>query len=382
MRDGDGVLNSTWGVSVLLCCACMAGPTVPQPSVEPMVSSPATQQERPVNGASSPAAARDAKGEPELAASDAPSQVTTGEVAPTSHETPRQQDDTHAVRAPFTLPVVSPPFGATAGLDDGQWRPFGGDSQQVRFWRTTLHPHPRSRFVSVDVVALDLRRFRLHWIVGAGDVGAELLAGEQTPGLLDPAWAVDAVAVFNGGFQARHGYWGQQSHGVTLVKPKPEGCGMALYEDGSVALGKYADCDRAGLVTYRQTPPCLIEKGAIDARLLSGRDDVWAGKSAREKTRRRSAVGLSPDRQTLYYAVGVETAPVDLARAMEAVGVEYALQLDINWNWTRFFVVDAVSGTPTLGVGLLDGMVADKGEYVRRASKRDFFAVVRRHADD
>lgn len=335
-----------------------------------------------MNGTPSSIGGLDVKGEPKPETAPAASRATTTPAVAAHEENRRSSEKPSLTHAAFTLPAVSPPFPATAMPGDGHWQPFGEDSEQPRFWRTTLHPHARSRFVSVDVVAIDLRRFRLHWVVGAGDVGAESLADKQTPGLLARAWASDTVAIFNGGFQARHGYWGQQSHGVTLVKPKPDGCGMALYADGSVAFGSYADCERPDMVTYRQTPPCLVEKGNVHARLLAGKDELWAGKNAREKTRRRSAAGLNAERQILYYAVGVEATPLDLARAMEALGVHYALQLDINWNWTRFFLVDAVSDSPALGASLLEGMVADKGEYVRRASKRDFFAVVRCRSSD
>jgi Phosphodiester glycosidase len=277
---------------------------------------------------------------------------------------------------------VSPPFSSTASSGDGQWRIVGAEKSGVNLWHTVLHPNERSRFVSVDVVSVDLRHFRLAWVVGSGDVGASLLVGKQIVGVLDPSWAGDVVAVFNGGFQARHGYWGQFSHGVTLVRPKPDGCGLALYDDDSVALGSYDKCNRRGLVSYRQTPPCLVANGELDPRLLSGKDGIWAGKSSAEKTRRRSAAGLTANGETLYYVVGVETAAIDLARALKALGAEHGLQLDINWNWTRFFPIERVPGeVPSLGVGLIEGMVADKGEYVTRPSKRDFFAIVRRSSE-
>jgi hypothetical protein len=273
-------------------------------------------------------------------------------------------------------PSVTPPYSTTMESGDGHWQAFGAG--EGAFWRTRIHPHPRSRFVTVDVVAVDLGRFRLEWVVGSGDVGASALIGRQTPGLIEHTWVQDVVAVFNGGFQARHGRWGQLSHGETLVTPRPEGCGVALYEDGSVALGRYDECNNPGLVTYRQAPPCLVSKGEQHVLLAKGQDGIWAGKSAAEKTRRRSAVGLTEDHQTLFYLIGVEAAPIDLARALEVLGVDSGLQLDINWNWTRFFLVDGASGAPALGAALLEGMVADKGEYVRRPSKRDFFAIRRR----
>jgi hypothetical protein len=134
----------------------------------------------------------------------------------------------------------------------------------------------------------------------------------------------------------------------------------------------------AGLVTYRQTPPCLVSEGELHPALVAGNDRVWAGKSASDKTRRRSALGLNREASMLYYLVGMEAEPVDLGRAFVALGVDVGLQLDINWNWTRFFLVDQDGASPIIHSPLLEGMVKDTGEYLKRPSKRDFFVVRRR----
>lgn len=275
---------------------------------------------------------------------------------------------------------VNPPFHRSAKTNDGQWRPYGEPSDDgLQLWVTTLHPHPISSFVTVTIVAMDLRHVRLDWVVGASDEGASNLAAHMFPGLVPPAALEDAIAVFNGGFQARHGWWGQVSHGVTLVKPKPLGCGVALEASGSVDLGLFDVVGQSpSLVTYRQTPPCLVSDGELNPALVSGNDKVWAGKSALDKTRRRSALGLNRETLTLYYLVGVEAEPIDLGRTLVALGADVGLQLDINWNWTRFFLVGQNGGSPSVHTPLVDGMVKDTGEYLKRPSKRDFFVVGRR----
>lgn len=271
--------------------------------------------------------------------------------------------------------TVSPPFEASSRPGDGEWTRYPDDlNVEPPLWRTTLHPHRTSGFVSVAVVAIDLRRVTLEWVVGASDEGADKLESHVRVGLIGG----EAVALFNGGFQARHGRWGQLSHGVVLVPPRPEGCGIAITSDGQVELGMYGDVASLDLVSYRQTPPCLVANGVVNPELLAGRDKPWAGKSEKEKTRRRSALGLSRRTSTLFYLVGVEVEAVDLARALVALGVEVGLQLDINWNWTRFFLVGQKAGSPEVHSPLLDGMVMDAGEYTTRRSKRDFFVVRRR----
>lgn len=305
------------------------------------------------------------------AASPPPETRSGADVAPESTPSP----PSYEAPAP-----VEPPFHRSAKTNDGQWRPYGDASEDgLQLWVTNLHPHPISSFVTVTIVAMDLRHVRLDWVVGASDEGASNLAGHMVPGLLSQAALTDAIAVFNGGFQARHGWWGQVSHGVTLVNPKPLGCGVALDSTGNINLGLFDDVAQTPtLVTYRQTPPCLVSDGELNPALVSGNDKVWAGKSAQDKTRRRSALGLSRETSTLYYLVGVEAEPIDLGRTLVALGADVGLQLDINWNWTRFFLVGQDGGSPSVHTPLVDGMVKDTGEYLKRPSKRDFFVVVRR----
>lgn len=267
--------------------------------------------------------------------------------------------------------AVIPPFSASAKPGDGEWTAYAGETAAgSQFWRTELHPHRTSPFVTVTIVAIDLSCATLDWVVGTADQGAEQLASQRQPGFATSG----ALAIFNGGFQARHGHWGQVSHGVTLVPPKTEGCGVAISPSGEVELGTL-DAVTNDFVSYRQTPPCLVTNGALNPALVSGRDAVWAGKSEHDKTRRRSALGLRRDTKTLFYLVGVEAEAVDLGRALVALGADVGLQLDINWNWTRFFLVGQKDGSPAAHSPLLEGMVMDAGEYVRRPSKRDFFVV-------
>lgn len=292
------------------------------------------------------------------------------------------------VAAPTTVPpldtreqrkpaAVVPPFARSAKPGDGEWSAYGETATGTAgLWTTVLHPHPISSFITVTVVAIDLRQVRLEWVVGSGDDGAASLSKHMTPGFIPQASLASAIAVFNGGFQARHGRWGQVSHGVTLVEPQATGCGVALDDEGNVDIGTFeAVGKRAEVVTYRQTPPCLVSDGELNQALLTGSAKAWAGKSQREKTRRRSALGVSRETATLYYLVGVETEALDLGRALVALNADQGLQLDINWNWTRFFLVNSEHESAPVHSPLVSGMVMDVGEYVKRPSKRDFFVV-------
>ena len=67
---------------------------------------------------------------------------------------------------------------------------------------------------------------------------------------------------------------------------------------------------------------------------------------------------------------------------MQAVGARSALQLDINWNWTRFLLVGLRDGQPRVTSALIDDMAHGKNEYFSWPSNRDFFYLVARESAD
>lgn len=286
----------------------------------------------------------------------------------------------------FTPPNFTPPFAATAKEGDGQWRSVGDSglgelaaTVPPQVLQTTVHPHKSKGYVSMNVVAMDLGSLKLGWVIGAKDYHAEKLVGHQTPGLVPERDQANTLAVFNGGFQARHGWWGMMSDGVSIVEPRPNGCTLAIFGDESVAIAPYANLanDAARMQAFRQSPPCLIIDGALHPDLERGQRKAWAGQNADLKTRRRSAAGITRDGKTLFFAIGNETEPDDLARGLLAAGAQSALQLDINWAWARFLLVGRRDELPRLTSSLLPEALYGKSECFARPSDRDFFYVYR-----
>jgi hypothetical protein len=246
--------------------------------------------------------------------------------------------------------------------------------------RLVIHPHQASRFFKLTVAAFDLRKLALGHGPGAQDVldvnHPEL---EPTAGLVPKEKWPGLVAVFNEGFQPKHGRWGMLSGGVLLVPPREDGCTFAVLADGTARVGSWPslrDDDR--IIAYRQAPPCLVAEGELHPKLLAGDRKPWAGQQKDLKTRRRSAVGLSKDGRTLFYALGTETEPEVLAAGMKHIGAHFAAQLDINWNWTRLFFFEEKEGEVRPVGALEEHMAKDKGEYIYRPGKRGFFYLVRR----
>jgi hypothetical protein len=181
---------------------------------------------------------------------------------------------------------------------------------------------------------------------------------------------------------AQHGAWGMMDAGVTLVPPRDIGCTIAVAVSAvghdRVSIGPWttpSSNDGPRFEFFRQTPPCLVYDGEIPKQLLAGHDDLWGGKHFRERTRRRSAIGLDGTGQILFYAVGIEVEALGLARAMKRVGAVQAAELDINWNWTRFLLFGSTPEDPNLRVTrtLLEGMPHNSHSYVGLAEARDFF---------
>ncbi len=284
-------------------------------------------------------------------------------------------------RSPFPPPDVPPPFARSAAKDDGRWVPFGdaqGADGKPLLVTTTIHPHEASSFITLTVVAADLSRLRLDFLPGVDDVGK--LSVPFTPGLVPSSDHTGLVAVFNGGFMPRHGRWGMQVGDITILPPRDPGCTVAIATTGAVQIRSWPALAAAAedFAVVRQTPPCLLEQGVVNPELVAGRDRAWAGQTPGVVTRRRSALGISEDGQTLFYAIGVEAPPKLLATGLAAVGARDAAQLDINWNWTRFLLYQmSAAGKPRVSTTLAEVEHTSR-DYVDAASKRDFFFLVKK----
>jgi hypothetical protein len=241
-------------------------------------------------------------------------------------------------------------------------------------FRTVVHPHPASRYVTVTLAALDLCRVRLGYVAGKDDLPK--VEPDLVRGLVPETDRQELVAVFNGGYKPEHGKFGMLVSGHTLLPPRDGACTVGLTPAPGVSIGSAAPA--SDLLAYRQTPPCLLEQGQLHARLAQGNDRAWGGRAKDVVTRRRSALGIHESGRYLFYAVGVEAKPDKLAKALSAAGASAGAQLDINWYWTRFLLFAEREQRLAVSSSLIEGMEYQPTEYVERPTARDFFYVVRR----
>lgn len=287
--------------------------------------------------------------------------------------------------ARFPPENFTPPSSESAKPGDGHWTRLGGAADRLGegeavMVRTVVHPHPRSRFMLLDVVAIDLERVALHFSPGNDDPELDTLPDAVTPGLVPARDRDSLLAVFNGGFKPRHGNWGMMVAGRELVPPRPEGCTIAMMKDGTVRIGSWPSLSDAvsEMTAYRQTPPCLLEGGELHEQLLAKNERAWGGADPNRKTRRRSALGIDASGRVLLYGMGTEVGPEMLAVGMKHAGAVVAAQLDINWSWTKFLLMGQDDGALRVTSTLIPKTVHAKNGYVERSAARDFFYVTRR----
>jgi hypothetical protein len=238
--------------------------------------------------------------------------------------------------------------------------------------------------VHVTLVAIDLRRVALHLVAGTLEPKSDNVPEERRPGLVPAGDQPSLLAVLNGGFMTRHGTWGVMVAGDVFLPPHDDGCTVALYPNGMVRIRTHQEL--AGTVgdmlAFRQTPPCLIEQGAIGPALLGAdKPRRWGLSITGGVDIRRSALGLAEGGRTLIYGLGESITPRALAEAMRGAGAVDAAELDVNWSYTRFFLYGpgaSPGAPPEVTATLVPKLKHAAGQYVTRPSERDFFYLSRR----
>jgi len=277
----------------------------------------------------------------------------------------------------FPPPSFAPPFARTGKPGDGTFALIeeGAAKGTGTLARALVHPHPVKPDPYVVIVAIDLRKVEIALVAGTEEPTSDVVPKERRPGLVPPEDLPSLLAVFNGGFMARHGKWGMMVGGDVFLPPREEGCTVGLLEDGSVRVASYPAIAKMGaeLRAYRQTPPCLIEGKTLDPRLpAEDRVRLWGAAVGGNREIRRTAIGMHEDGVTLLFGIGEWVWARDLAAAMKSAGAASAAELDINWSYTRFLLYDR-SSPPAVVSTLIEKVEYSKTGYVSKPATRDFF---------
>ena len=251
-------------------------------------------------------------------------------------------------------------------------------------YKTLLHPDRVRSWAAVSIVAIELARVDLHLVAGRYEPERDdkkappierpaIVPAEAQPGLL---------AAFNGGFKSTHGHHGMRLDGVTIEKPRKDGCTVALYEDGHLAIRTWEAiaADEPSMRWWRGTPGCMVELGKLHPGLAADDNTYWGSTIEGSTVIRRSAIGLSEDGKILYVGIGDSTTAPAIARAMKHVGSHSVAQLDVNWSYPKFLTYEPrIPGDSALvAKAICKGFDFAEDEYIGQRAQRDFFYLTRK----
>ncbi len=305
-----------------------------------------------------------------IAKANTPSRIT-GTTTPTLTGTLQPTPTVTMTWRPATIPPLS------LANNEGVWIPYIQDAQgQTVAFKTFVQPDPTRPYTLVTIVAIDLTHTRLHYVLGATD---PTLPGEPPHSgkmnLADRAVSI-LLAIFNGGFQARHGQFGAMADGSQALPPR-DGLGtVAIFQNGDVQLGGWGtDLFLSPEMTaFRQNGPLVIQKGKINGQIYNNSPLDWGYTVIDVSPTVRSGIGLSQDNRTLYYFCGPSLTMEALAQSMQAAGAYNAIQLDINNYWVLFVKIPS-SGSKLTAEPLLPRLMVYGIDRYLTHSPRDFFYI-------
>ncbi len=285
--------------------------------------------------------------------------------------------------ATFALPDIAPPEAATAARGDGHWRAWdkaGADARGPLLLRTTLHPDPMRARVTLTIVAVDLARVGLGMVAGRSEPANPQIKVSRRPGTIPTARQDALIAAFNGGFKLKDGRHGMMVDGVVYAPPVAGSCTVAVAKDGGVRVAPWERIAQGDTAAYRQTPACLIDAAALHPKLDGKHIHDWGAPFGGKADVRRSAVGIDASGHVLFYALGEDVTPRQLAATLKLAGATTAAELDINFSFTWFALYARKQpGAPPEAVEtLVPKLVHRKLTGTGEPAYRDFFYLYRR----
>jgi hypothetical protein len=274
----------------------------------------------------------------------------------------------------FQIPTLIP-YGTLEG--EGVWQPYLYDQEgQVVAFRTFLQPDPERPYTVVALVAFDLTRTRLHFVLGFNEPA--LPDGPTGDGLIPETdkQAGVLLAAFNGGFRTANGHFGAMADGVMALPPLEGYATVGIYRSGQVRIGNWgAEIeDSPDLLAWRQNCRLIIQDGEISPRVYNDSVTDWGASVSNQIITRRSALGLDHGARILFYFAGPSLSMPILADTMLAAGVRNGMLLDINHFWVHFTAIQAQDGQLVAQPLMPDDMTDHIDRYLG-PSPADFFYV-------
>jgi hypothetical protein len=281
---------------------------------------------------------------------------------------------------PEPTPWTLAPIAALGSLNgEGDWSPYiqDGGGKTLAF-RTFLQPDPKRPYTLVAVVAFDLTRTRLGFVLGTLEPSVKGVPVTPRSGTIPAADFQPGVllATFSGGFKGEHGAYGAMSDGVEALPPKPGLATVAMYTGGQVKIGEWGKdvLPSDKLVFYRQNCRLIIQDGKINPLVYVDSAEYWGANLNGATVTWRSGLAISANGKTLYFIAGPSMTASVLANVMMSIGVRAGMQLDINNYWVHFVAILDDSGKMVPDPLFPVDMRFDADRYLKPYS-RDFFYI-------
>jgi hypothetical protein len=273
---------------------------------------------------------------------------------------------------------VPKPVSALGTLpDEGIWLPYiSNSSGEVVAYRTFLQPDPDRPYAIVGIVAFDLTKTRLHYMLGSIEPASP--DGPKRTGMM-PAQDLQPgrlLATFNGGFKATHGQFGAMADGIIALPPRDDLGTIAIYSDNSVRIGVWGSEIQQSpeLLAWRQNGPLVIQNDKVNPEIFNNSPKDWGYTVNDVSPTWRSALGISKDNHTLFYLAGSKLTMHALSESMIAAGASQGIQLDINNFWVHFVAI-RTDGNNLIPEPLFPAAMIDKLDRYLHPYPRDFFYV-------
>ncbi len=285
---------------------------------------------------------------------------------------------------PTATPTATPwspaPANATGSLEgEGLWSPYISDSNgQVVAFRTFLQPAHKRPYTLVAIVAFDLSRTRLGFVLGTDEPKTKDTPVFKRPGTIPAADFQPGIllATFSGGFKGEHGGYGAMSGGNVAIPARKGLATVAMYRDGSLKIGEWGKdlTESDQMVAWRQNCSLIIQDGKINPLVNVDSAEYWGANLNGATVTWRSGIGLSADGKTLYYFAGPSMTANVLADAMMAAHVRSGMQLDINNYWVHFTAIRVDAGKMVADPLFPSDMFSSVDRYLKPFA-RDFFYI-------
>ncbi|WP_437627265.1 hypothetical protein [Sorangium sp. So ce1151] len=289
------------------------------------------------------------------------------------------------VAAVFRPKDVGPSHAAWPAPGDGRWVPIvdrARPGDPPRLYKTLIHPDPHRSWAELFVVAVDLSGVDVHLMAGSREPAATTEEGKtyERRAKVPEAHQAQLLAAFNGGFMTEHGQWGMRVDDVTLVRPREQGCTLALHRDGRVQIGPWSRlaADEGSMRWWRQTPSCMVDEGELHPLLRASEVRNWGATLDGNTVIRRSAVGLDREGKVLFVGISNHTTAAAIGLGLRHAGAAAVAQLDVNWSYPKFLLYEPGEGGALTPVALASGFEFSEDEYIRKRSLRDFFYLTRK----